>query len=168
MRKWPVWFSIISLALMLVSGCAVSRKPAPPSPAAPGPAPAAPGPAAPAPRPLPTTPAEAHRLATKLAAEAEKVPGVKSATVVLTGNTAIVGLDIKSGVERGRTAAIKDEVARRVRAADNRVVTVQVTTDPDTVTRIRRVAQGISRGEPVASFNREIQEILRRITPTTR
>ncbi|MGB9802833.1 YhcN/YlaJ family sporulation lipoprotein, partial [Desulfofundulus sp.] len=148
--------------------CTIARKPAPPSPAAPGPAPTAPGPAATAPRPLPTTPAEAHRLATKLAAEAEKVPGVRKATVVLTGNTAIVGLELKPGVGRGRTAAIKDEVARRVRAADKRVTTVLVTTDPDVVARIRRVAAGVSRGAPVTSFNREIQEIIRRITPTTR
>lgn len=166
MKKLLAWLSTLTLAVMLVAGCAVARKPAPPSPAAP--APTAPGPAATAPRPLPTTAAEAHRLATKLAAEAQKVSGVKSATVVLSGNTAIVGLDIKAGVERGRTAAIKNEVARRVRAADNRIATVQVTTDADTITRIRRVAQGISRGTPVASFNREIQEILRRITPTAR
>ncbi|MDN5347257.1 MAG: hypothetical protein PWP65_821 [Clostridia bacterium] len=154
--------------LLLAAGCTLARKPAPPAPPPSRTAPApAPSPPAPAQKPLPTSPTEAHRLAAKLADEAQKTPGVKAATVVLSGNTAFVGLDLKSEVEASRTSAIKKEVVDRLKRAEPRLTTVSVTSDPDTVARIKKVAEGIRGGRPVTDFTRELAEIARRITPST-
>jgi YhcN/YlaJ family sporulation lipoprotein len=149
--------------IVWASGCAVARKPERSTPAPPA---GAPSPTAPAPVGLlPAQPAEAHRLATKVATEVQKIPGVNKVAVILTGNTAILGLDIKPEVQKNRTEEIKAETAKKAKQLDKRIRTVMVTTDPDLVTRIKRVFEGVSKGTPITSFTKEVQEILRRIKP---
>jgi YhcN/YlaJ family sporulation lipoprotein len=93
---------------------------------------------------------------------------VNKATVVLSGRTAYVGLDIKAGTEKARTDAIKRDVANRVKRAEPRLARVLVTTDTDTVTRLNRVASGMARGKPISAFTDEMREINRRMTPVSR
>jgi len=150
-------------------GCAQSKKPLPPSPE-PGPQTVPnPGPARkPLPDRMPTTSPELHRIAVKLAAEAEKVAGVRDATVVLSGTNAYVGLDLDRNIQGKTTDQVKEEAARRVKKADRRLTDVYVSTDADTVTRIREVARGIAEGRPVSGFSRELAEIGRRLLPETK
>lgn len=131
------------------------------------PLPAAPTEQAPT-RPLPTAPNEANALARSLAAKGEAVPGVDSCTVVITGSTAMVGIDTDESLETGKTENVKEDVARTIKRADNRIKNVLVSTDPDTVTRIRKIAQGIGEGKPITTFNKEVETLLRGLTPTTR
>ncbi|MEW6182668.1 MAG: YhcN/YlaJ family sporulation lipoprotein [Bacillota bacterium] len=154
---------LLAANLCLAAGCSVSRKPMP-DPATPG-TPTTPSPAA---KPLPTDPREQSRLASRLASEASRVPGVNKATVFLTGHTAYVGLNLKAGVERVETNTIKRQVADRLKKMETRLTKVMVTTDTDTFTRIKRVQEGIAEGRPVSAFAKEISEINRRMTPTTR
>ncbi len=156
---------VLVALLIMASGCSVARKPAPPGANAPDtrstPAPTTPAPT----KSLPTTPAEVDRLAARLAGEAQKVSGVKRATVVLSGNTVIVGLEIKPNIEEKQTTVIKREVVRRIKEADKRIRTVEVTTNPNIITRIKRIAEGIGQGRPISAFGREVEEILRRVVP---
>ncbi len=146
-----------------VAGCKPAKKPLPPAPrTAPKTAPQGKTPTA---SRMPTSSAELHKLATKLAGDAKKVPGVKKATVVLSGNMAYVGLDLQAGVEAGKTNTIKKDVADRVKKADKRLTSVYVSTNPDLVTRIKKVAEGVKKGKPISSLDREISEIGRRIVP---
>lgn len=168
--RYTTAISVVALVLMLVllftAGCAQpSRKPVPPPTR---PAPSAPAPRTPAParKPLPTTPAEVHRLASKLAADAATVPGVDKATVALTDSTALVGLDVKAGVEAARANSIKREVSDRLQRSEPRLTRVLVTTDPDLTARIKKIAEGVKAGKPVSSFSREVTELMRRLTPT--
>ncbi|NPV28620.1 MAG: YhcN/YlaJ family sporulation lipoprotein [Firmicutes bacterium] len=149
------------VAGLLLGGCRPARKPAPSSPRATRQAPS------PARKPAPTTPAEARRMADRVAREAAKVPGVRRATVVISGKTAFVGLDLKANVEKTRTTAIKNEVVRRVKTAEPGITTVNVTSDPDLVARLRRIADGVKKGKPVSNFASELAEISRRIAPRT-
>lgn len=118
-------------------------------------------------QPMPTTSPEMHKLATKLAAQAATAPGVKKATVVLTNTVAYVGLDLKANIEGSKTETIKKEVADKVKMADKRLTKVYVSTDIDTVTRIKKAAEGIGKGKPISSFANELSEIGRRIIPKT-
>lgn len=155
-----ILLTVFSLAL---GGCSMSRKPAP--------KPAPPSKMAPTPRttpaPKPAVPA-AHTLATKLARAAEKVDGVKSATVVVSGSTAFVGLETKTNIKAGRTNEIKTKVADEVKKGDSRIKTVNVTTDPNLITRLKKIAEGIRTGKPISSFTSELTEITRRITPKSK
>ncbi len=151
----------LTLCITCTAGCTPAKKPLPPAPRT------APRTPAPGVSRMPTTSPELNRIATKLAAEADKVPGVKKATVVLSGNMAYVGLDLQADIEAGRTNAVKRDVAVRVKNADKRLTNVYVSTDADIVTRIKRVSEGIRKGQPVSSFDRELTEIGRRIVPRT-
>ncbi|MDS1029184.1 YhcN/YlaJ family sporulation lipoprotein [Bacillota bacterium LX-D] len=117
---------------------------------------------------LPTDPAEANRIAKDLAKEATKVEGVKSATVVIFQDTVYCGIDLAANAEQSRTNEIKDMVQERLKRADKRVDNVAVTADADSVTRLDKIAKGISQGRPVSEFAKELGEIGRRITPSVK
>lgn len=175
MRRLLAILLSLTLCATLTVGCKAAKKPAPaptPTPApktAPKVVPKTTTPAKkPVTQPMPTTSAELHKLATKLAGEAAKVPGVKKATVVLSGTMAYVGLDLKANVEGSKTNTIKKDVADKVKKADKRLTNVYVSSDADTVTRIKKVAEGIGKGRPISAFSREMAELGRRIVPKTK
>ncbi|MHB1126047.1 MAG: YhcN/YlaJ family sporulation lipoprotein [Bacillota bacterium] len=154
------------LSVTIAAGCTEpARRPLPPTPMKPRTSPFTPAPSG---KPIANTPAEAHRLAQTLAKEARKVPGVRKAIVVVSGDTAFVGLDLTNDVEAPQSDRIKNEVATRLRKAEGRISTVMVATDPDTITRLNNIAAGIKNGKPVSSFTSQLAEIARRLTPITR
>lgn len=169
MKRLPAALLSVALFVTLGVGCQPAKKPAPETPPTPNTAPRI----TPAPKPvparkpaMPTTPTDMDKLATKLSSEAAKVPGVKNAAVAISGSNAYVGLDLKANVTGQKTNEIKRDAANRVERADNRITNAYVSTDIDTVTRIKKVAQGISQGKPLSSFTAELTEISRRIVPS--
>lgn len=103
--------------------------------------------------------------ADKIAAEVTKVEDVKSATVVITGNTALVGINMTSGTKGTLNAQVKQKVENAVKAVDKNITRVSVTADPDLFTRIENIAKDIGNGKPLSGFGQEIEEIIRRVTP---
>jgi len=152
--KRGFYISLIILIIFTFTACTSARKPVPKT-VPPGGSPTT----------LPTNQAELKKIADKIANEAAKTPKVKRATAVITDSTAYVGLDLEAGVEKSETEKIKEEVALRVKSAEPRLKRVYVTTDADTVTRIRHIAEGIAKGRPLSAFMRELDEIRRRMTP---
>lgn len=170
-RLLAILMSAVLLSTLVVGCKSPAKKPVPP----PSPPPKTMPKVTPTPAkkpaavsPMPTASPEMHKLATKLAADAAKVPGVKKATVVLSGTIAYVGLDLKPNIAAAKISTIKTDVADRVKKADKRLTSVIVTSDVDTVTRIKNVANGIAKGKPLSSFASQITEIGRRITPKTK
>ncbi|NLZ51618.1 MAG: YhcN/YlaJ family sporulation lipoprotein [Thermoanaerobacteraceae bacterium] len=170
MKKILIIISTIVLSFSLaLSGCSASKKPAPKStpPAKMTPTPAKDiNPATPTPNRKPATPA--HTQASKLSQAAEEVEGVKAATVVVTGTTVMIGLETEPGIEDKQTEKIKTKVTEQVKKADNSIKTVSITTDPNLITRLKKIAQGIKDGKPISSFTDELAEITRRLTPKTK
>ncbi|MBU5677281.1 YhcN/YlaJ family sporulation lipoprotein [Alkaliphilus sp. MSJ-5] len=97
--------------------------------------------------------------------EVTKLKDVRSATVVITDNTALVGINLTSGTKGNLNAQIKKEVEDAVRRADRDIDRVSVTADPDLFTRIENIARDIGQGRPISGFATEVEEIIRRITP---
>lgn len=163
----------------VVGGCTVQRKPTPApnprsiAPTPPGPT-VTPGPATtPAPTPtrniVPpgptgTAPVDANREAQRMATLVSRIKDVRAASVVLSGTTAYVGLDVTGKVTDARISSIKKEAATVIRREDPRITTVNVATDAPTVGKIRRIALGIARGTPLANFANELAQIGRRLT----
>ncbi|MHB8158207.1 MAG: YhcN/YlaJ family sporulation lipoprotein [Desulfocucumaceae bacterium] len=145
------------IASMPLVGCAL-KKPAPQ-------APATPSPTAQSPSRTPTNPTEMSKMSAGLAQEAAKVKGVNKAAVVLTFNTAIVGVDLKTGADAN---AVKSEVATVIKKSNNLIKNVLVTTDPELNSRLVRISQGIAEGRPADSFDKEITELRDRLSPTVR
>ncbi|HBV95951.1 MAG: hypothetical protein JL50_04865 [Peptococcaceae bacterium BICA1-7] len=166
-RSSLIWLLIVGLFASLVfTGCQAQRKPAP---GAPGngsiPAPTTPGPTANNPSTLPTNPNEMTKMADGLAQEASKVNGVNKATVVLTFNTAMVGVDLKPGADPN---TVKSEVGSVVKKSNNMIKNVLVSTDPELNSRLLKISRGIAQGKPVDTFTKEIDEIRNRLSPTAK
>lgn len=103
----------------------------------------------------------------------EQMTGVRDATVVVSGNTAYVGLDT-SGSMNGQnisygsttgTSALKQACARRVKASNPQIQTVYVSTDPNFINRLRRVGDGVNSGNPVTSFRKDLSDLVRGLIP---
>ncbi|WP_347488799.1 YhcN/YlaJ family sporulation lipoprotein [Desulfoscipio sp. XC116] len=146
-------------SLIIFSGCSAAKKP---------------GPTQPAPNQNQTnnnaanqTDNEAQKQSRDIAREADQVDGVKSSTVVVAGNTAYIGLDIKADVEKKQTKDIEEAVISRVKGIESNIKTVFVSSDADTVTRLKNIERGIAEGMPMTSFDNELSEIARRLTPRT-
>lgn len=90
---------------------------------------------------------------------------VDRASCLITGNTAIVGVDMKNNVKGQMTTELKQKIETKVKNTDSRIKNVAVTADPDLATRIKTLTTDIENGRPISGFANEIQEILRRITP---
>ncbi|WP_045409975.1 YhcN/YlaJ family sporulation lipoprotein [Thermoanaerobacterium saccharolyticum] len=175
---------IMALSISL-TGCKASKKPSPTryTPTTPRTTPApSPGMTTPAPSrvpttptpttPAPTTPTPAKKpvpqsvRAAKIASNVAKLPEVNKATVVISGNIAIVGIDMKASVQGTNETQVKKKVEKTVRDTDKGIKNVSVTSDPDLYTRINNIAKGIAAGRPLSEFTKQITEILKRITPS--
>ncbi len=149
-------------SLIIFSGCSTARKP---------------GPTQPVPNQTNQTPAvnnntnqvnnKAREQARNIARKTDQVDGVKSSTVVVAGNTAYIGLDIKANIEKGQTKAVEEAVIKRVRGTESGIKTVFVSSDVDTLTRLKNIDKGMANGMPASSFANELGEIARRLTPRT-
>lgn len=103
--------------------------------------------------------------ADRIANEVTKHNEVRSATVVITENTALVGVNLTSGTKGELNTEIKRQIEDAVKKADNGIERVSVTADPDLFTRIENIAKDIGQGRPLSGFGQEVEEIIRRITP---
>jgi YhcN/YlaJ family sporulation lipoprotein len=117
------------------------------------------------PQPIPTESATLHQMAQNLANQATKVNGVKEATVVITGNTALVGVDLASNTPTSQINTIQEQVATNIKQADSRITNVSVTADADMVTKIKNIGQGIAQGKPITTFTQQIDDLMKRIGP---
>lgn len=97
--------------------------------------------------------------------QVSKLKDVKSATVVITERTALVGINLTSGTKGELNSKIKKDVEDTVKKADKDIERVAVTSDPDIFTRIENIGKDIGQGRPISGFATEVEEIIRRIVP---
>jgi len=111
--------------------------------------------------------------ADSIARSIEQMTGVDNATVVVSGNTAYVGVDT-DGDLTGRNisygnatdlTAVKSACAQRVRSANPNIKTVYVSTDADFFERLRRVGDGVRNGRAADGFRNELNTLIRGLTP---
>jgi len=88
---------------------------------------------------------------------------VKSATVIVTGNQAWIGVDVGGNVEVDDR--LKESISNVAKEVEPNIQTVYVTADADLVTRLRNIANDIAAGKPVSGFLNELMEIAGRISP---
>lgn len=96
------------------------------------------------------------------------ISGVRSSRVVISNERALVGVDISATTEGTITNDLKANIEKVVKSTDNKITTVAVSADPDIFKRITNVGEGIRSGRPFSEFGNEVEEIFRRIVPTTR
>lgn len=120
---------------------------------------------------------ERRVMASQLSQVAESVPNVQKATVVVTnyGSTtgglqgpnntaqlvALVGLTVSAAASNDANLnnTTKKAVAEKLKASENRLYQVLVTSDPGMIQRINDVAAGIVEGKPVQSYETDINSL---------
>jgi len=104
--------------------------------------------------------------ADRIADNVAEMPEIKSATVVISNRTALVGVDMTKDTKGEIASDLKNRIENEVERTDRNIDRVVVTADADTFTRLRNMGREIRKGRPISGFAREIEEIIRRISPT--
>lgn len=94
----------------------------------------------------------------------EQINGVRNATVVVSGNTAYVGITLDNNTTN--TTNIKNNVAQQIRSTNRAIATVYVSTDAGFINRLRNVGNGIRGGRPLSGFTTDLNNMVQRMTPT--
>ncbi|MDF2590794.1 MAG: putative sporulation lipoprotein YhcN/YlaJ [Clostridia bacterium] len=95
----------------------------------------------------------------------EGINGVRNANVVVSGNTAYVGITLDNTANATNTNNIKSNVAQQVKTSNRNINTVYVSTDAGFINRLRNVVNGIKGGRPISGFTNELNNMVERITP---
>lgn len=90
---------------------------------------------------------------------------VKSATVVISDETALVGVNLVENVRGEMTTEVKRKIEDAVKSTDREIERVAVSADPDIFDRVENIARETGRGRPLSGFGREIEDLIRRIIP---
>jgi YhcN/YlaJ family sporulation lipoprotein len=102
--------------------------------------------------------------ANDIANTVNRIPGVERAAVLLTGKTALVGVDLASNITGSRIDTIKYSVKEAAERSGNGYHAI-VTADIDTVTRVRALVNGMKNGKPVTTLSDEFADIVSRLIP---
>ncbi|NLP46270.1 MAG: YhcN/YlaJ family sporulation lipoprotein [Epulopiscium sp.] len=111
-------------------------------------------------------PVEDTKKAKKIASNITKQPEVEKATVLITGNTALVGIQLSQNLSNDDLDQLKREIESQVKQEQQDIKYVSVTNSPKLVDRMTIIAEDIMEGRPIQGLADEIGVILRRITPT--
>ena len=101
----------------------------------------------------------------RIADIAADVKGVKNATVVITGDTAYVGIDMDKDLENDETDRLKKKVADAIKDEADGIDRVYVSADVDSVQRLREIGRDVRGGRPISGFLDELTEMFRRPIP---
>lgn len=107
--------------------------------------------------------------ASDLARKIGNLPEVDSATVVLTNDTAVVGVDLKgTNTNNNIGTALRQKIDKMVKdETNNGIKEVSITSDPDLFTRIKTMSTGMNRntGTMGEEISNDIKQLIRDITP---
>ena len=101
--------------------------------------------------------------ADKIAGLAHSVNGVQNARAVITGSTAIIGLNLDRNITGKQRAAITQFVRQRVLVQAPEFRRVHITSDKAQTRRIQRIADEMRAGHSITMFNDDITELTRTI-----
>jgi len=161
---------ITLLAVSLAAGCAPQQRPVPETRPAPQQrnTPLPDTPEGPGNRVPNADPQEDDRRADKLSDRIEDMEDVEEATVIISGSTAYIGIDMDESLQGRMTDTLKQKVIDKAKEADKMLSRVYVSADSDTVTRLKNYARDIEDGKPISGIIRQIDELFRRPAPTVR
>jgi YhcN/YlaJ family sporulation lipoprotein len=93
---------------------------------------------------------------------------VRRANVIVTNQNAYVAVMLNDNPKGDLTRDIEDKIAREVKATDDNIDNVYVSTNPDFLDRMNDYGYRIQQGEPVQGLFDEFSELVRRVFPNAR
>ena len=102
--------------------------------------------------------------ASQVEARLKQISEIDDARVVVTGNTALVGVHFDRAYQGEMTERIREMVAAEVMAADPQITTVAVTADDDDVNSVFDISDRTALGRDLDTLKDDIEEIVRNAT----
>ncbi len=102
--------------------------------------------------------------AAKVEANIGRISEIAECRVVITGNTALVGVKFDNSYKGEMTERLRQMVAAEVLAADPKIETVAVTAYPDDVEDVYELSDRMLSGKDQDDLKEEINEIVRNAT----
>lgn len=102
----------------------------------------------------------------KIKAQLEKMSGVDDVSVIVLGNTALVGCDINNNANNNRTGNtddLRNKIVQQVKSLDKSVTNCIVTDKPEILERINALGNDITNGKPGNEITDEFNRIIRSI-----
>ena len=106
----------------------------------------------------------AEEVAEHLVHLTERVPNVNSATAIVIGDLAVVGIDVKADLTRSDVGVVKYEVAETL-SNDPHGAYAFITADPDINSRLKEMRKDINAGHPISGIMNELAGIVGRLIP---
>lgn len=104
------------------------------------------------------------RDAAQVEARIAQISEISEARVVVTGNTALVGVKFNQAYQGQMTERIREMVAAEVMAADPQITTVAVTADAEDVDAVYDISERTLAGRDMDTLKEDINEIVRNAT----
>lgn len=100
----------------------------------------------------------------QIEANVSRISEIEDCRVVVTGTTALVGVEFADAYQGEVTERIREMVAAEVMEADPSIKTVAVTAEDDDVDDVYDIAEKLRRGEAAEMLESKINEIVRNAT----
>ncbi len=110
--------------------------------------------------------ADNGRRAENIRKKLETISGIDDVSVVVTGNTALVGYRLTDRTKNAAT--IKNEIAKKVKETDRAIENVSVTDAANISAQLKRISEDIRNNGPIDEINASIEKIMRQLTPDSR
>ncbi|OLS03917.1 YhcN/YlaJ family sporulation lipoprotein [Tissierella creatinophila] len=105
--------------------------------------------------------------ASKIAKKIADLNEVNKASVLITENEAVVGVNLRGNTQGTMTNDLRQKIEKIVKNEDKSIDKISITTDPNLVTRINTMTTNIGNGNIVDNFAQEVKDLIRRITPNS-
>ncbi|MDB5052910.1 MAG: hypothetical protein JWM44_960 [Bacilli bacterium] len=102
-------------------------------------------------------------IANQAADKVVRIPGVRTANVLVTQRNAYVAAVLADNIQLSRE--IENKIAEQVRATDPNIKNVYVSTNPDFVNRVNTYVRDVQQGRPITGFFEEFNRMIQRIFP---
>jgi len=103
--------------------------------------------------------------ATEIAKEINSIDGVNKATVILTNQTALIGLDLADSLNDEQISSIKRLAETKAKNSNNGIKNTAVTASPEVVQRITNLANDIKSGQSTSDLTDELRSLVKIISP---
>jgi YhcN/YlaJ family sporulation lipoprotein len=104
-------------------------------------------------------------MAKRMAHLANSIPGVYSASAIVVGPYAVVGIDVNKDLDRTRVGTIKYSVAEALKEEMGHNNNVAVIADGDVTERIRHLYEKVRQGHPEDAIVDELASLVGRYMP---
>lgn len=109
--------------------------------------------------------AEYNRKADTIKSKLESMKEVDKASVIVVGDTALVGCKLSSSAKNVDTA--KNMITKNIKDTDKTIKNVNITESIDLTAQVNRISEDIRNNKPIDEINASINKIMREISPKT-